>query len=236
MAPSLLSNFEVGKRLEGKVALITGAAEGFGACIARVFVNHGAKANWVNLFGDNLGSQNATFIYGDVTNEVDMENAINPTIEKHGKLDIMIKNAGIVDDPKPKILDNHLSDFERVMRVNVAGVFLGIKHAARAMISVKSSTIINLGTIINSSWLLQFQACCCRVDQERSCGAREAWDKDGETRAITTLEGVVLQQEDLADAAVYMASDEARFMSGHDLKLYGGFTVINPSFGLFSKS
>ncbi|CAI9098766.1 OLC1v1035472C1 [Oldenlandia corymbosa var. corymbosa] len=271
MAPTLLSDYKVGKRLEGKVALITGAAQGVGACIARVFVNHGAKVVCVDInaesgqsFCDKLGSQNATFIYGDVTNESDIKTAINRTIEKHGKLDIMINNAGIIDDLKPNILDNNLSDFEQVMRVNVAGVFLGIKHAARVMIPAKSGTIINLGSISGSIGGITSHAYCSskhavvgltknaaaelgkhgiRVNCLSSHAAYSEmakklfdFDEDGKTRAITSLEGVVLQLEDLAHAAVYMASDEARFMSGHDLKLDGGFTVINPSFGLFSKS
>ncbi|CAI9098771.1 OLC1v1035478C2 [Oldenlandia corymbosa var. corymbosa] len=271
MAPSRLSDFGITKRLEGKVALITGAAQGIGACIARVFVNHGAKVVCVDINAelgqsvcDKLGLQNATFIYGDVTNEADVEKAINMTIQKHGKLDIMINNAGILDDPKPNILDNDLSDFERVMRVNVAGVFLGIKHAARVMIPARSGTIINLGSISGTLGGLTSHAYCSskhavvgltknaaaelgkhgiRVNCLSSHALYSAmtqkffdFDEDGKTRAITSLEGVALQQEDLADAAVYMASDEARFMSGHDLKLDGGFTVINPSFGLFSKS
>ncbi|CAI9098770.1 OLC1v1035476C1 [Oldenlandia corymbosa var. corymbosa] len=193
-----------------------------------------------------------------------MEKAIKATIEKHGKLNIMINNAGIVDDPKRNILDNHLSDFERVMRVNVAGVFQGIKHAAQVMIPAKTGSIINLGSISGSVGGITSHAYCSSKHAvvgftknavaelgkhgiSENCLSSYAvyssltkkffdFEEGGpQKRAITSLEGVVLQQEDLPNAAVYMASDDARFMSGHDLMLDGGFTVTNPSFRLFSR-
>ncbi|XP_027065598.1 borneol dehydrogenase, mitochondrial-like [Coffea arabica] len=267
---NLSSEAQVGKRLEGKVALITGAAQGIGACMARVFVNHGAKVVCVDIneelgrsVCDDLGAENASFLYCDVTKESDIENAINRTVHEHGKLDIMINNAGIADEGKTSILDNDLSDFERVMRVNLSGVFLGIKHAARAMIPTRSGSIINLGSISGSIGGITSHSYSSSkhavVGLTRNAAAELGkhgirvnclsshvvltplsqnffnFGEEGQSRVYTNLEGMVLKPEDLANAAVYLASEEARFMSGHNLMLDGGFTVTNPAFGLFSR-
>ncbi|KAL3533044.1 hypothetical protein ACH5RR_006565 [Cinchona calisaya] len=267
---TISSEARVGKRLEGKVVVITGAAQGIGACIARMFVNHGAKVVCMDINKElgqsvcnDLGSENACFLYGDVTNESDIENAINSAIDRHGKLDIMINNAATADEAKQSILDNHLSDFEKVMRVNVSGVFLGIKQAARVMIPAKTGCIINLGSISGSVGGIASHAYTSSkhavVGLTRNAAAELGkhgirvnclsshavltplsqnffkFDQDGHSRVYSNLKGMVLQPEDLASAAVYLASDEARFMSGHNLMLDGGFTVINPAFGLFSK-
>ncbi|XP_027065452.1 secoisolariciresinol dehydrogenase-like [Coffea arabica] len=266
----LSSKAQVAKRLEGKVALITGAAQGIGACMAREFVHHGAKVVCVDInqelgrsVCDDLGTENASFLYCDVTKESDIENAINHTINKHGKLDIMINNAAVGDERKPSILDNDLCDFERVMRVNLSGVFLGIKHAARVMIPARSGGIINLGSISGSIGGITSHAYTSSkhavVGLTRNAAAELGkhgirvnclsshvvltplsqnffnFGEEGQSRVYTNLEGMVLKPEDLANAAVYLASDEARFMSGHNLMLDGGFTVTNPAFGLFSR-
>ncbi|KAM7469228.1 hypothetical protein LguiA_007411 [Lonicera macranthoides] len=109
-------------RLEGKVALITGGARGIGESIARLFVKHGAKiiiADVLDELGESvcqdMGPKASSFIHCDVTIESDIEEAINTTIAKHGKLDIMVNNAGITEEPKSSILENEKSDFERVI-------------------------------------------------------------------------------------------------------------------------
>ncbi|KAJ0682277.1 putative (+)-borneol dehydrogenase [Helianthus annuus] len=144
-------------RLAMKVAFITGGAQGIGEKTARLFVKHGAKVLIADIQDDlgqsvckDIGLDTATFVHCDVTVESDVENAINMTLAKYGKLDIMINNAAIVDDLKPNILDNDLATFERVMKVNVTGVFLGTKHAARAMIPARSGNIITMGSVSGS--------------------------------------------------------------------------------------
>nr|GEZ25555.1 secoisolariciresinol dehydrogenase-like [Tanacetum cinerariifolium] len=142
------------ERLENKVAIVTGGARGIGECIVRLFVKHGAKVVIVDVNDDlgelvcqDLGFEFASFVHCDVTIESDIENVINTTIAKHGQLDIMVNNAGIVDEPKLSILDNEKSDFERVVSINLGGVFLGTKHAARVMIPKFSRSIITIASI-----------------------------------------------------------------------------------------
>ena len=75
-------------------------------------------------------------------NEDHLKDAVDITISAFGKLDIMFNNAGAIDPNQPRILDNLKSDFERVFAVNVTGVFLGMKHAARVMVPAPSGCII----------------------------------------------------------------------------------------------
>ncbi|KAM0048895.1 putative (+)-borneol dehydrogenase [Helianthus debilis subsp. tardiflorus] len=259
------------QRLAMKVAFITGGAQGIGEKTARLFVKHGAKviiADIQNELGqsvcEDIGLDKATFVHCDVTIESEVENAINMTLAKYGKLDIMINNAAIVGDLKPNILDNDQSAFERVMRVNVTGVFLGTKHAARAMIPARSGNIIMMGStsgsiggIISHAYSSSKHAIvgltkntaaelgqygirfnCLSPHLTPSPLATNLINDHPEkySKVNSNLKGVALRQDDVAEAALFLASDEARYMSGHNLVLDGRFTVINPAFGLFARA
>ena len=118
------------------MALITGGASGIGESTARLFSRHGA--NLQDGLGrsvcEELSLTSASFVHCDVTSEKDVENAVNVAVAKHGKLDIMFNNAGIVGEAEPNILHNHKAEFQKILNVNVVGAFLGTKHAARVMI------------------------------------------------------------------------------------------------------
>lgn len=126
--------------MDGKIAIITGGASGIGAEAARLFTDHGAKVVIVDIqkeLGQNvavsIGNEKASFYRCDVTEETEVENAVAFTVEKHGKLDVLFSNAGILD-PRGSILDLDLDRFDRIMAVNVRGAAAFIKHAARAMV------------------------------------------------------------------------------------------------------
>ncbi|TKY44980.1 Secoisolariciresinol dehydrogenase [Spatholobus suberectus] len=143
--------------LEGKVALITGGPRGIGECMARLFCKHGAKVVIADIrdqlgqaVQDDIGTKYASYIRCDVSKETDVENAVNTTISKYGKLDIMVNNATIIEDAKPSILNNDVTKFERVVSVNLTGPFLGTKHAARVMIPAKKGSIITIGSVSSS--------------------------------------------------------------------------------------
>ncbi|PWA34006.1 glucose/ribitol dehydrogenase [Artemisia annua] len=258
-------------RLTRKVAMITGGAQGIGETTARLFVKHGAKVVIADIQDElgkhvceDIGLDNASFVHSDVTIESDVENAINTTLAKYGKLDIMINNAAIVDDVKPNILDNDLSAFERVMSVNVTGVFLGTKHAARAMIPARSGNIITMGSIsgsiggvISHSYSSSKHAIVGLTKNTAAelgqygirvnCLSPHFIPSPLTTNMISdypekysnvysNLKGIALAKDDVAEAALFLASDEARYISGHNLVLDGGFTVINPAFGLFARA
>ncbi|KAI5388677.1 hypothetical protein KIW84_074373 [Lathyrus oleraceus] len=145
------------KRLEGKVALITGGASGIGEATARLFSQNGAKVVIADIQDDQghsvcqeLHKSSASYVHCDVTNEKDIENAVNTAVSKYGKLDIMFNNAGIVGVNNTNILEYELSEFQRVINVNLVGVFLGTKHASRVMIPARRGSIINTASICGS--------------------------------------------------------------------------------------
>ncbi|KAL0344412.1 UNVERIFIED_CONTAM: Short-chain dehydrogenase reductase 2a [Sesamum radiatum] len=106
------------KRLEGKVAIVTGGARGIGEATVRLFAIHGAKEH--------------------------IQALINSTLSNYGKLDILFNNAGVLGNQSKhkSILDFDADEFDQVMRVNVRGTALGMKHAARAMIGARTAGCI----------------------------------------------------------------------------------------------
>ncbi|KAJ4824695.1 hypothetical protein Tsubulata_016476 [Turnera subulata] len=122
---------------------------------AKVFAHHGAKVVIADIqdelglaVAETLGPSNSTYVRCDVTDEEQVKNAVDKAVATYGKLDIMFNNAGTADPSKPRIIDNEKSDFDRVMSVNVTGVFLGTKHAARVMIPARSGNIISTASKI----------------------------------------------------------------------------------------
>nr|GMD71270.1 secoisolariciresinol dehydrogenase-like [Ipomoea batatas] len=137
------------KRLEGKVAIITGAANGIGATTARLFARHGCKVIIADIDDKNgqsvaqeIGPEYALFIHCDVRLESDVQNAVDTTVSRYGKLDIMFSNAGIAGDRDTTILDTTPQNLNQVFETNLFGAFFCAKHAARAMIPAKKGSVI----------------------------------------------------------------------------------------------
>ena len=143
-------------RLEGKVALISGAANGMGADEARLFASEGARV----VIGDILDEQGkkleseigetggqALFVHLDVRDETDWISAVGTTVARFGRLDILINNAGIssrgVDDPA------RLENWNSIMDINSPGVFLGTKHAVHRMQNNGGGSIV--AQVINTA-------------------------------------------------------------------------------------
>ncbi|WOK94639.1 momilactone A synthase-like [Canna indica] len=141
--------FSVAKRLESKVALITGAASGIGAATAKLFAHYGAKLVLADVQDDKgralcsaLGPSVASYVHCDVTHELDVERAVNAAVARHGKLDIMFSNAGIIGEPCLRLLESSKTDFERVISTNLVGGYLATKHAARVMLQARRGSIV----------------------------------------------------------------------------------------------
>jgi NAD(P)-dependent dehydrogenase (short-subunit alcohol dehydrogenase family) len=143
-------------RLQDKVALITGAARGIGAAIARAYVDEGARV-WVTDIVDDAGAAfaaslgaNATYRHLDVTNEAEWAVVSAAVMARDGRLDVLVNNAGItgLDDAKGTHDPEHcsLEEWRAVHRVNLDGTFLGCKYAIRAMRPAGRGSIINLSS------------------------------------------------------------------------------------------
>jgi cyclopentanol dehydrogenase len=142
-------------KLDGKVALISGGARGQGAAEARTFAREGAKV----VFGDvrdadgkeveaaiRAAGGDAVYVHLDVTSEADWRGAVHMTVDRHGRLDILINNAGIVI-PRVPIDERTVEEWDRVMAVNARGVFLGTKHAIPAMRRGGGGSIVNISSV-----------------------------------------------------------------------------------------
>jgi NAD(P)-dependent dehydrogenase (short-subunit alcohol dehydrogenase family) len=143
-------------RLSGKIALVTGASRGIGAAIAEAFVGEGARV-WLTDLRDQEGTQaanrlgpNAVYRHLDVREEIDWTNVVDEVLATDGHLDVVVNNAGITGfeegatshDPEHASLDA----WRAVHRTNLDGVFLGCKHAIRAMRPKGQGSIINLSS------------------------------------------------------------------------------------------
>ncbi len=141
-------------RARGKVSLITGAAMGIGRACAELLAAEGAAVALTDV--NTTAGQEATaaiatatgraiFIEHDITREEDWQRAIQEAVRTFGKLDVLVNNAGIglLGDAE----HTTLADWERTLRVNLTGVFLGIKHAIPAMREAGGGAIINISSI-----------------------------------------------------------------------------------------
>jgi 3alpha(or 20beta)-hydroxysteroid dehydrogenase len=138
-------------RLAGKVALITGAAQGQGAAAARAFVAEGAKVVIADIaddagkgLTDELG-ESAYYRHLDVTSEADWESAVTEAVETFGHVDILVNNAGVL--LFSELSETSLEEYQRVIGVNQVGTFLGMRAVAGHMAERGGGSIVNSSSI-----------------------------------------------------------------------------------------
>ncbi|KAG5545781.1 hypothetical protein RHGRI_018067 [Rhododendron griersonianum] len=269
------------KQLEGKVAIITGAASGIGEAAAKVFVENGAFVVVADI-QEELGLKVVASIAGpdhraiykncDVTVEKQVEETVAFAIEKYGTLDIMYSNAGIMG-PGGSILDMDMEKgFDRTLAVNLRGPALCIKHAARAMVErqVRGSIICTgsvasvLGgmgphdyTASKHGLLGLVRAAASELGKHGirvNCvspfgvatpmamsgmsvmGINDASKIEAIICSMANLKGIALKAKHVAEAALFLASDESSiYVSGHNLTVDGGFTAVDNSAAMRSQ-
>ena len=138
-------------RLEGKVALVSGAARGMGQAEARLFASEGARVALCDVLdaeGEAVAGEigdRAIYQHLDVTREEDWEEVVAATTARFGKLDILVNNAGIAEIAP--LAEMSLESYRRVTEVNQTGVFLGMKAVIEAMTAAGGGSILNISSI-----------------------------------------------------------------------------------------
>ena len=141
-------------RLDGKIALVTGAAGVIGTATMRLLAERGARIVAIDRQEGPLAdavsglpaSAQALALAADVTQESEVADYVRAAVAKFGTIDVFYNNAGIEGDIKP-IVDYPIESFRRVLDVNVVGVFLGMKHVLPVMLKQNSGSIINTASI-----------------------------------------------------------------------------------------
>lgn len=248
-------------RLDGKVCLITGAGSGIGAASAKLFAAEGATVVVADIDGDAAKrtvaaiGEKATAEQVDVTDEQQTQAVAQRVSESLGRIDVLFNNAGIagVGD----VIETQPELFERVMRVNVLGVYLMTRAVVPYMIEQRAGSIINMSSCIAEIGLAR------RVSYAASKGAVLSMTKSMQVdlaqhgiRVNALLPGTILtpfvdrylresyadpeegmasirkrqlsndlgRPEDVAQAALYLASDDSRFVMASGLVVDGGVT------------
>ena len=243
-------------RLQGKVALISGAARGMGAAEARLFAKEGAHV----VLGDILHKQgqavaaeindaggHALFVPLDVTSEDSWRDAVDAALQRFGKLNVLVNNAGILVREELEEGTDH--GWDSTMNVNAKGVFLGMKLAIPAMRKAGGGSIINISSIsgivslgypaynaskgavrlLTKNVAIQYADQNIRINSIHP-GVINTDMMAGDTRSDEDWDRLIplgrfAEPIEVAYGALFLASDESSFMTGSEMVIDGGFTA-----------
>jgi NAD(P)-dependent dehydrogenase (short-subunit alcohol dehydrogenase family) len=249
-------------RLQGKVALISGAAHGMGEVEARLFAKEGARVIVADMLA-NEGQQvanaitadggEALFLRLDVTREEDWQEVVTTTVARFGRLDILVNNAGISGTYTADLMSTEAWD--RIMAINSRGVFLGMKYAIAAMQKTGGGSIVNISSIsgivgqdythmaynaskgavriMTKSAAVQYAKDGIRVNSVHP-GVMPAMRTSIGSAAPETRRRMLAQvpigregrREEVGYAVLFLASDEASYITGAELVVDGGFLAL----------
>ncbi|MEA2857093.1 MAG: 3-oxoacyl-[acyl-carrier protein] reductase [Methylobacteriaceae bacterium] len=247
-------------RLDGKVALVTGAARGFGAGIAEVFAREGARLVLTDIDRAGIGKiaqsvgGDARGLAADVTDAGDWQKAVDACLQDFGRLDIVVNNAGTSHRNQP-LLSVPEAEFDRVFAVNVKSIYLSAQAAVPVMRQKGGGVFINIGSTAalrprpGLAWYNGTKGAVHAIS--RTMAVELAPDKirvcviapvAGETPLLEMFMGEDTAERraafvapiplgrfstprDVANAALFLASDEAAFLTGNVVEVDGGRCV-----------
>jgi NAD(P)-dependent dehydrogenase (short-subunit alcohol dehydrogenase family) len=251
-------------RLEGKVTIITGGGSGMGRTAAELFASEGARvvvADFVEAAGGaaveavQAAGGEATFVKADVSSEDDARAMIQHAVATYGRVDALYNNAGIMPEADHSVIDTDVATWDKVMAINVRGVFLGCKYAIPVMLDQGSGSIINIASFVailgcsvpqdaytaskgavlalTRSLAVQFAGRGVRSNAI-SPGPIETpllmdWllkdEAAKQLRLARNPTGRFGKPEEIVNVGIYLASDESRWTNGANFVVDGGITV-----------
>ena len=251
-------------RLDGKVSIITGGGSGMGRVAAELFAREGSKvvvADYSEASGEaaveavRAAGGQATFVKADVSAEGDARAMVQHAVATYGRVDALYNNAGIMPEADHSVIDTDVDTWDKVMAVNVRGVFLGCKYAIPQMLEQGSGSIINIASFVailgcsvpqdaytaskgavlalTRSLAVQFAGRGVRSNSI-SPGPVETpllmdWLLKDEAAKQLRLgrnpTGRFGKPEEIVNAGIYLASDESRWTNGANFVIDGGITV-----------
>ncbi len=251
-------------RLDGKVTIITGGGSGMGRTAAELFAREGARvvvsdvseaAGEAAVAAVKAAGGEATFVRADVSREDDARGMVQHAVATFGRVDVLYNNAGIMPEADHSVIDTDVDTWDKVMAVNVRGVFLGCKYAIPPMLEQGSGSIINIASFVailgcsvpqdaytaskgavlalTRSLAVQFAGRGVRTNAI-SPGPIETpllmdWLlKDEAAKALRlnrNPSGRFGKPEEIVNVGIYLASDESRWTNGANFVIDGGITV-----------
>jgi 3alpha(or 20beta)-hydroxysteroid dehydrogenase len=251
-------------RLEGKVAIVTGGARGQGAAAGRRFVAEGARVLLGDIrddegkaLADELGEA-ATYRRLDVGDEDAWQDAVAEVERRYGRLDVLVNNAGVLFFAP--VADTALADYERVVRINQIGTFLGMKTAVPAMRRAGGGSIVNISSVEGLGGMPLLTAYAATKFAIRGMTKVAAMELGPDrirvnsvhpgaidtTMVSTALGGIEIdnsligqrvalgrvgEAEEVANVVTFLASDESSYCTGGEFVVDGGATATHSLFG-----
>lgn len=242
------------KRLENKVAIITGAAQGMGAAHAKLFIENGAKVVLTDLneekgqaFAQQLG-ENAVFVKQNVASEEDWQHVLAVAEETFGPVNVLVNNAGITF--AKNMLDVTVEEYRRIVDINQVSVFIGMKTVAPSMMKAGGGSIVNISSMnglvggaigytdtkfavrgMTKAAALNLAPMGIRVNSVHPGVIATPMVVQEDTKAAVEAFAQhipmkrVAQPEEVSNMVLFLASDDSSYSTGSEFVIDGGLTA-----------
>ena len=238
-------------RLENKVAIVTGAAKGLGAAMAQLFAQEGAKVIAVDMAPLTYECENVEHYTLNVTDPAACKALTDYAHEKYGKIDVLVNNAGITRDAMTRKMTDEMWDL--VIDINLKGVFNLTRYVGPLMEELGGGSIINIASVVGEYG--NIGQANYAASKAGVIGLSKTWAKEFARKGVPvrcnaiapgyimtdmmktvpedllkkfaslTMLGRLGQPEEIAKAALFLASDDASYVTGHVLSVNGGMRL-----------